>query len=392
MTKDTAMAGAGATVSLTGSALALGMLFPPLFPAFGGTAIGVASAGAAATIMGALGNRRRLNSAIDKAFALPSVKKALESRVAAMNKQIGECVDKGGDADDLLSGMVEHRKQANRLIKASSVMLGTSLVARASGMAKYGMPAIGTAALGVGAGITGGLVALSAVINYKQRHKKLDNLTQTTSEVLRPDYGRKQKRKLGLFGNTAFQRYLKKNRAEVAKALGLKQNFGNKDVSIAFALPGNEKILETFLRGFAEKEWRKDLTKFAKKQKPSLDFNEVKKDKVALKALLTKYAIKQVGKFARNDTWQEGRNDSIKLAVVFAFTGIFFLPMLGAAGLTLAAGLPVSKGIAKHEEKLFTRKLAELIEKPPNNDPEKVAAHNSLHKMINSWTEMLANV
>ncbi|WP_067521765.1 hypothetical protein [Endozoicomonas ascidiicola] len=104
---------------------------------------------------------------------------------------------------------------------------------------------------------------------------------------------------------------------------------------------------------------------------------------------MQKYAVHQVGKFAHNDTWKEGRDDSIKLAVVFAFSGIIFLPMLGVAGLTLGAGLPVTKGVAKHEQKLFERKLTELIESPPKDAPEKVAAHNSLHKMINSWTDML---
>ncbi|WP_299732499.1 hypothetical protein [uncultured Endozoicomonas sp.] len=389
MSKDTAMAGAGATVSLTGSALALGMLFPPLFPAFGGAAIGVAGAGTAATIMGALGNNKRLSKAIKKAFELPAVEKALKERVAAMNKEMKECASKGGTADELLSSMVEQREQGARLMKASSVMLGTSLVARASGMAKYGMPAIGTAAMGVGAGITGILTALSARMNYRERRQKLNNLAQTTSEVLRPDYGRKQKRKLGLFGNTDFQRYLKSNRAEVAKLLNLDEKFSNKDLSVAFALPGNEMHLEYFLRGFAARQWRKGLVKFAGKQKPAVDFAEVQKDKVALKELLTKYAIKQVGKFAHNDTWKEGRGDTAQLALVMAFSGIFFLPMLGVAGATLLAGLPITKAVAKHEEKLFTRKLTELIENPPKDSPEKIAAHNSLHKLINSWTELL---
>ena len=272
ITKDTVMPGASATVSLTGSALALGMLFPPILPAFGATSIGVAGAGTAATILASLGNRQRLAKAIDEAFEQPSVQKAIEERVAAMNKEIQQCADNGGNADELLAAMVKEREQGNRLLKASTVMLSTSLVARASGMAKYGMPALGTAALGVGATLTGVLVALDATINYRERHNKLKTLPQTTSEVLRPDYGKKQKRKLGLFGNTAFQRFLKSNRASVAKTLGLKENFTNDEVSLAFSLPDNAGHLENFLRAFAKKEWTKDLTRFARNQNPSQSF------------------------------------------------------------------------------------------------------------------------
>ena len=391
MTKDTIMAGASATVSLTGSALALGMLFPPLMPAFGGVSAGVAATGTVATILATVGNRKRLGKAIDEAFQNPGVLKALQKRVDAMNLEIEQCAKSSGDVDELLSIMVSDREKGERLLKASTVMLSTTLVARASGMSKYGMPALGTAAMGVGATMTGVLVALSAVMNFRDRHSKLQNLSQTTSEVLRPDYGRKQRKKLGLFGDTAFQRFLKKNRTEVIKDLGLKPGCSNKEISFAFSLPGNETKLEYYLRSFAKKEWLKDLTVFANKQKTRQNFAEVRKDPKALKALLKKYAIKRVGDFAHNDTFAAGRSGTLKLALIGAFSGIFFLPILGVAAGILGIGLGVSKAVAVHERKVFTKKLTDLMDNGPGEDEEKIAAHNSLNDMIDSWTNMLTD-
>ena len=384
------MAGASATVSLTGSALALGMLFPPLMPAFGGVSAGAAGIGTIATLLATLGNDKRLDKAIDEAFENPGILKALNERVDAMNREIDGCAKSSGDVDELLSSMVSEREKGERLLKASTVMLCTNLVARASGMSKYGMPALGTAAMGIGASITGVLVALSGAMNYLDRRSKLENLPQTTSEVLRPDYGRKQKRKLGLFGDTAFQRFLKKNREMVIKDLELPSNCTNKEISFAFSLPGNEVKLESYLRAFAKKEWLKDLRAFASEQKPIQDFDETRKDPETLKALLKKYAIKRVGDFAHNDTFSEGRSGTMKLALIGAFSGIFFLPMLGVAAGAIGVGLSVSKGVAVHERSVFTRKITELMDNPPDDDMEKIAAHNSLNSMIDSWTNMLA--
>ncbi len=389
MTRDTAMAGANGTVSLTGSALALGMLFPPLLPAFGGTSAGIAVAGSGVTLLATLGNKKRMSKAIDKAFDDPGVMKALKQRVAAMNREIANCVSKSGDAESLLSSMASKREEGERLLKASNVMLSTALVARASGLSKYGLPALGTAAMGVGASITGVLVALSAAMNYRDRRSKLQNLPQTTSEVLRPDYGRKQKRKLGLFGDTAFQRFMIKQKATITQDLQLQPDCSMKEIALAFSLPGNEVHLEKHLRSFAKKEWIKDLKQFASQQKPKLDFETVRTDSEALKALLTQYAIKRVGDFAHNDTFSAGYEGTARLALIGAFSGVFFLPMLGVAAGAMGIGLAVSKGVAVHERKVFTQKLTELIEKDPGDDPEKIASHNSLHGMINSWVNML---
>ncbi len=389
MTKDTVMAGANSTVSLTGSTLALGMLFPPLMPAFGGASAGVAGTGVVATLLATVGNRKRMSKAIDDAFGDSGVMKALEQRVEAMNREIANTVSKSGDADSLLSSMVSKREEGERLLKASNVMLSTSLVARASGMSKYGLPALGTAAMGVGASVTGVLVALSAAMNYRDRRSKLQNLPQTTSEVLRPDYGRKQKRKLGLFGDTAFQRFLKKQKTEITTDLKLPPDSSMKEISLVFSLSGNEKILEKHLRNFAKKEWLKDLRQFARQQKPKQDFDTVRTNPEDLKKLLTQYAIKRVGDFAHNDTFSAGKSGTARLALIGAFSGIFFLPMLGVAAGALGVGLGVSKGVAVHERRVFTQQLTAIIEKEPGDDPEKIASHNSLHGMINSWVNML---
>ena len=391
MTKDTIMAGANSTVSLTGSTLALGMLFPPLMPAFGGASAGVAGTGAVATLLATVGNRKRMNNAIDEAFNDSGVMKALKQRVDAMNREIANTVSKSGDAESLLSSMVSKREEGERLLKASNVMLSTSLVARASGMSKYGLPALGTAAMGVGASVTGVLVALDAAMNYRDRRSKLQNLPQTTSEVLRPDYGRKQKRKLGLFGDTAFQRFLKKQKAAITEDLRLPQDCSMKEISLAFSLPGNDVHLEKHLRNFAKKEWLKDLRQFASQQKPKQDFDTVQANPENLKKLLTQYAIKRVGDFAHNDTFSAGKSGTARLALIGAFSGIFFLPMLGVAAGAMGIGLAVSKGVAVHERRVFTQQLTDIIEKEPGDDPEKIASHNSLHGMINSWVNLLSS-
>ena len=108
-----------------------------------------------------------------------------------------------------------------------------------------------------------------------------------------------------------------------------------------------------------------------------------------LENLLKQYAVKQIGKFAYNDTWKTGRDDTLKLALLGAFTGIFFLPMLAVAGGTVVTGLSVSKGVAVHEKKLFRRKLTELMYNDQGDDMEKKAAQKSLHNLINSWANML---
>ena len=389
ITKDTLMAGASATVSLSGSALALGMLFPPLMPAFGGVSAGTAGAGTVATVLAAVGNRKRLSAAIDAAFAEPEVARALEKRVEAMNQEIKAQEAKSGTVDELLESMVKERETGERLLKASTAMLSTSLVARVSGMSKYGMPALGSAAMGVGATITGVLVGLSAAINYRQRRGKLDNLAQTSSEVLRPNYGRKQKRKLCLFGDTAFERFIKQNRTEVIKDLELKQDCTKKEISLAFSMPQNEAKLENYLRKFAAKEWHKDLTKFAARQKGGQSFEEIRKNPEELKPFLQKYAIKQVEDFAHNDTFSEGASGTLKLALIGCFSGIFFLPMLGVAAGVLGVGLGTSKAMAVHERKEFKQKLTDLMENDHTDDPEKMATRRSIEGLIDNWMQLL---
>ena len=389
MKKNTVLPGMSSTVSLSGSVLSMGMLFPALFPAFGGAALGAAGLGALGTITGGVVNHKRLNKAIKKAFEEEGVKKALAERVEAMNRELSECAEQGGDTDALLSKMVKSKEEGNKILKASTAMLSAGLVARVSGMGKYGVPALGHAAVGVGAGITGVLVALSATMNYRDRREKLKDLSQTTAEVLQPDYGRKQKRKFCLFGNTAFDRFLKKHRPQVLSDLGLPADGRSKDIKKALAIEGNKAKLEGYLRDFAKKEWVKDLTKFAKKQKPEMDFEVIRNDADQLKGLLKKYAVRQVGKFAHNDTFREGRTGTLQLAAITAFTGIFFLPLLGVSAGILGIGLGTSKGVAVNERRLFTRKMQEVMDGNVGDDKAKQQVHKRMNSMVDSWAGLI---
>ena len=57
-------------------------------------------------------------------------------------------------AEKLLTKTLKKKNRLSRLNKLSQVILGSSLVVRISGLSKYGLPLLGTVALGVGAALT----------------------------------------------------------------------------------------------------------------------------------------------------------------------------------------------------------------------------------------------
>ena len=395
ITRKTLLPGISSTATLTGSFLSMGMIFAPIFPAMAATAAVTGCVGLAATVGATIGNRRRLSQSIKQAFEKVSVKRLstdtatkLEHQRVAMLKE--QDVKDPQAAEKLLTKTLKKKNRLSRLNKLSQVILGSSLVVRISGLSKYGLPLLGTVALGVGAALTGILVAVSAAVNFKQRRDRLKDLPGTVTEVLKPNQDSKR---FWLFGSTGFERYLKKNHELLQKQHPELQGLTPKQMIKALYNPDTDpqtlKALHQCRKQNALAHWEKKLVRFAKSRRPKRDFQEVRKKPDDLRALLKEYAIKEVGKYAHDDTFKSGRNNTLKLALVGAFGAIFYLPLIGVAAGTLGIGLGVTKIIAEVERQVFKRKLRRTLSRPGTTEKDK-AAHQAVNGLVDAWSDMMA--
>ncbi|WP_330924432.1 hypothetical protein [Candidatus Sororendozoicomonas aggregata] len=398
ITKNTLIPGASGTLAVSGSLLTLGMAFPPFFPVFAAASAGTGGAGLISTAAATAGNRARLKKAMDKTFSdekmqrkFNTMAEQLEADRQALSKPDAGLTDPQTAERQLLKA-VDKKFEVDRLNKASQIMLGSEMVARISGMSKYGLPALGSAAVGLGATLTGVMVSLSAATNFKERRRKLDNVPQAMAEVISPDLDRKR---FVLFGATMFERYLKKDWADLQKKYKGLSGKNHKATWKALQSDNLSQEVAGALRACrqdcARALWEEQLTKFAKQQKPPIDFQALKSEPEKLRDLLKRYAIKSIGEFAHNDTFSNGRNNTLRLSLIGTLAGVFFLPMLGVAAGVLVTGLGVSKGIAVYERKVFEQALSELFDEP-GEGPESKMAHVKVNSLIDTWCHMLTDV
>ena len=395
ITRRTLIPGISGTVSVSGSLLGLGMIFAPVFPALAATAAATGVTGLAATIGAAISNRRRMSSAIRRSFESTTMKNLTEFtalKLEGERQKLEKSVTEGSDvksANVLLLKTLKKRGRLNRLQKLSQFILGGSLVVRISGLSKYGLPILGTVAMGAGAALTGILTIVSAAVNFKERRQRLADLPGTVAEVLNPKLGSKR---FWLFGKSRLERYLQKN-AETIKAqqpalAGMSVKQMMKTLNDPEAPAEKLAALHECRKQSSTELWEKKLIRFAKKRKPYRHFMDIRKKPEELRALLKEFAIKEVGRFAHDDTFRSGRNNTAKLALLGAFGGVFYLPLIGIGAGTLLVGLGVSKVVAEVERQVFKKKLRRTI-REPGSKPADQAAHKAVNGLVNAWTNML---
>ena len=394
ITRNTLLPGISGTVSVAGSLLGLGMIFAPIFPALAATAAATGGSGLLATAAATAGNRKRIGNAIKRSFESAALKKLtahtakkLEKERLQLKAQATETNPESADAF-LLKSLKKHGR-LNRLQKLSQFILGGSLVVRISGLSKYGLPMLGTVAMGVGAALSTILVVVSAAINFKERRQRLSDLPGTMTEVLNPKL---ESKRFWLFGKSRFERYLQSNVDRIHKELPALENMSVKKMMETLNAPDAPKDILAALhecrKQSAAQHWEKKLTRFARKRKPYRPLADIRKKPENLRALLKEFAIKEVGRFAHNDTFRSGRNNTLKLALLGAFGGIFYLPLIGVGAGTLLVGLGVSKVVAEVEKQVFKRKFRRIL-REPGKKPADQAAHKAVNGLVDAWTGML---
>ncbi len=395
ITKNTLMPGASGTLAVSGSLLTLGMAFPPLFPVFAAASAGTGGAGLISTAAATAGNRARLKKAMDKTFSdekmrleFDAIAEQLEDERQALAKPDAGVTDPEAAEQQLLKA-VNKKLEVDRLNKARKIMLGSELVARVSGMSRHGVPALGSAAVGLGAALTGVMVSLSAATNFKERRRKLDNIPQTMAEVISPNL---EGKRFVLLGATVFERYLEKNWVSLQKKYkglpGKNHKTAWKALKSGNVSQEGAEALRACRQDCVRALWEEQLGKFAKQQKPPIDFQSVKSDPEKLCGLLKRYAIQSIGDFAHNDTFKSGRNNTLRLSLIGALTSVFFLPMLGVVGGVLVTGIGVSKAIAVHERKVFEQALSKMFDEP-GDTPALKMLHLKANGLIDIWSHML---
>ena len=395
ITRKTLMPGLSTTASLTGSLLGLGMIFAPVFPVLAGLAGAVGLVGAASTLGAVFGNRKRLQNNAELHFSTAALDRAVRDAAEKLERERKGLLS-GSDSTTpeasarLLSKAVKRRKQVNRLNKASHLLLGGSMVVRISGLSKYGIPMLGSVAMGIGAALTGILSVVSAAVNFRERRNKLQNLPETVSEVINPGI---DKRRFWLFGPSRFERFLKVRWPDLQdqhKVLsGVKAGEVIKQMRNGDLAPEMVEALQKCRRSCSVFHWEKALSTYARRKRPPVDFQTIRNYPEKLKPLLKDYAVKKLGDYAHDDTFRSGRNNTLRLAMLPAFASVFYLPLLGVAAGTLAIGLGVSKAVAMAEKLHFRRRLRRVMDKPRDKPEEKVAQQR-IEGLVEAWGSMLS--
>jgi hypothetical protein len=356
ITWSTLKAGAFGTLSIAGSCLSFAMLFPPAFPILSGIAIGTLVAGAIATGVATLMNRRRLNAKLDEAIQWESVQKALTNRQGCIQDEISK-----SDAD-LLHDKLAAKSDENSLNSVSRSLLAGSLVLRVSSMGKYAIQMIGKISWIATSAVMFLTAVVDAVTNYKDRQAKLEDIGKAASEAVIPAM---DKRPYLFFGATPFEKWITANQPGVASKLGLAESATRKDILKTLRDPKHTTTLKAFREQATFESLKKSLDAHAKKLKrPSPVAAD---DRVGALEVLEDYATREVGRAARKDTFRSGVLNSLKIGAVVASIGFLFPPvtgfLLGAAVGVFVLGLVVSRIAAAVEERKFRSALKESMEK-----------------------------
>lgn len=372
LTKNVLTSGGFSTIGLSSSIMAMGLLMPPLLPAFSIAAIATAGVGTLATAAATIYARRKADKAVNKAFSRNDINELVGQRakeLEASGNSTKQTTDK--TQDDGIFTSNNPKKFEKTLETVGTVLIGTMLLTRITSMAKYSMPAIGM----IAGSVTAGLVTLSSLysgFNNYHRRKKLfkDDTTRGTRQYILSEIDKKPY--LGMFGKSEFYKYISEHKDELNAELGTKETKPSKIID-ELHKEGNEGTLYKHRENSLKDSYYKDFTKH-KKQNPDANFNE--------------FIINKVEKDVQKDVRRSGIWNTAKITISIFSTSIFFPPISGiltaAAVATMAIGTATSLVVAKKEKKNISERVRTAIndaEVTHGENPSQDSLRNLLHKI-----------
>jgi hypothetical protein len=394
--KTTSLPGASATTSISASVLSLGLIFPPLTLALSSLSVAVGSIGIASTLVSTALNVYRLHQAIDEACELPHVQSAFQNRVDAMNQEINNKIENVGlsdptDLKPIFDKLIQDNEITTKLVAASTTATATGLIFRITGVAKYSLPIMGSISAGVCAVASIFSTSILSTINFKERRKNLENISAAVLKQVMPNHTKKSKLKLGIFGQTAIERFVEKDHKNLLQLLNLPEETSFKDAFSKLMLPQNSMILDKYVELFSFEEWNKELIKTAKDVYPTQDFSTIRQNKRKLNNVFKQYMQNQIKTFASRNTWTTGIIGAISIISVGYFSGMLFLPFIGiffpVVGIP-AAGTTI-KLTAMREAKLFVTRFKHIINSNSNDlNKEDLRHRKQFDSLLLKWEKL----
>jgi hypothetical protein len=382
ITKNTILSPLGAIIGLISITLAIGFLMTPLLPIFATCAVAILLIGLTSIGIATYVNKRRLMSSIDKALDNTERQKTVINVTNNLNANIPSNPNKR----DLI---ISAEKKKNRLEYTSTALEGAESCVDLVSNCHYLVPVLSLAATGTVGAVSIGLVGLSAALNYRKRRENLEEITNTTLDLIKPEYDKKPLFGLWIFGETKFNKFIKSNSKKIISQLNLPADTKPKAIIKEMHKPENEDFLNEYAAKFSHYDWKRKLTKFNERLKPEerVNIDEIHQDKTKFKEFYKKYLISKVGKYAYRDTLKAGIIGTLSCVVSIALVSTVFFPILGLAIAGLILGLTVSSTAAQYEEEIFKEKLESVFENNDPNNHEQSIMHDQINSFIDDWIE-----
>ena len=265
--------------------------------------------------------------------------------------------------------------------KVDDVMSLLYLFFRGSSLSKYGVSEIGVVSSSVFSALNVFQIISSSVYNFKKRNHKIRHLEDYISEIVRPNFHKRQKRYLCLFGKTRFQRFIQTKSKDITPQLGLSEKSTIKKISKALLEEENAVILKNYMNLFLQEQFKK---KFSQYLKNKYHIHRIEcEDKALIKNYFVEFIEMKVKKYAYNNTMYCGMKNAFLVTSIMGIFGfilapLFVLPFLGG-GISLA----VSHRIAKKEKKKIKCQYQKLLQETHVNENNRLVAFiDSLFNLI----------
>lgn len=352
----TLKAGATGTVSLAGSALSLGILFPPAFIPLAGVAISGLGIGIGATAFFSWSHQRKLLKRLDPLFQRADLAALIEKNLLRLRAEQAHCLS----GEQLIDRAIQGRMMVDHLTTATNSLLASSLLVRMSSLGKYAMPVVGKVAWVAASVIATLSAAVSAALNFHRRNQQLHDISQTAIACLIPHI---HKRKLSLFGQSFFASYLKKNYKDICQALDLPVKCSVRHILAALNSPDLVDIKQHYERRCALKLMNIELKKFARA-------HNIPANQRYSNSTVQEFAIAQVASFAHRDTLIAGAAGTLKMACAAGALSLIFPPVAGfiwiGAASSVPVGLLISKFAAVRERQKFKKSAWHVLNAAAN--------------------------
>jgi hypothetical protein len=394
--KTTSLPGASATTSISASLLSLGLIFPHLTLTLSSLSVATGGLGIASILFFSGVNAYRLHQAIDESFELPNIKSEFQKRVALMNQEINNKIEDASLSDltnltPIFEKIIQDNEITNKLVAASTLVSTISLTSRITGLAKYSLPIMGSISAGVCVATSIFSTSILSTINFKERRKNLNNISTAMFKQVMPNPARKSKLKLGIFGQTAIENFIEKDYKNLLQLLNLPKETSFKDAFCKLMLSENSGILDKYVELFSFEEWNKELIKIAKDVYPKKDFSTIRQNKQQLNDVFKKYMQNKIQIFSSRNTWITGGLGSISIISVGYFSGMLFLPFIGALVTVPGAlvAIAISKLAAVRESNLFVIKFKHIINSNPSDlNKEDLRHRKQFDSLLLKWEKL----